>query len=79
MSGFTRKESAKVVSIANNSGVSKSLSKIRKDFTKKRVLKFDIKQKFTASIYKKVGAVFCDLETFFEFLKIFQKSGIFFT
>lgn len=39
MSGFTQKEAAKVVSIANNSGVSKRLSKIRKDITKKTGIK----------------------------------------
>ena len=39
MAGFTQKEAAIEVGIANNSGVSKRLSKIRKDFTEKTGIK----------------------------------------
>ena len=39
MAGFTQKEAAIEVGIANNSGVSKRLSKIRKDITKKTGIK----------------------------------------
>ncbi len=39
MEGFTQKQAAIEVSIANNGGVSKRLSKIRKYFTKKTGIK----------------------------------------
>ena len=39
MSGFTQKEAAIEVGIANKGGVSKRLSKIRKDISKKTGIK----------------------------------------
>ena len=41
MNGYTQKEAAEVVGIANNSGVSKRLAKIRKDFAKATGVKIE--------------------------------------
>lgn len=41
INGYTQKETAEAVGIANNSGVSKRLAKLRRDFTKATGVKIE--------------------------------------